>query len=161
MVQNGAIARPSQETFHMIRVALTLATVSLGLSVAFAAQDPIAARRALMKANGDQAKIGAAMIKGEMPFDPAAAHKIFTTFEDTSAKAPALFPETSKTGGETAASLKIWQNLDDFKTKLVKLGSDAKEADAKVTDLASFKAGFISVTKDCRDCHEGYRIKRS
>jgi hypothetical protein len=30
-----------------------------------------------MKDNGDQAKIGAAMVKGEAPFDLAKVHKIF------------------------------------------------------------------------------------
>ena len=48
-----------------------------------------------MKHNGDQAKIGAAMAKGEAPFDLAAAQKIFATFEDTAVKASALFQENS------------------------------------------------------------------
>jgi len=39
--------------------------IVLGLGVAVAQQDPIAARKALMMTNGDQAKIGAAMMKGE------------------------------------------------------------------------------------------------
>jgi cytochrome c556 len=34
-----------------------------------------------MKENADQAKIGAAMAKGEAPFDLAKTHKIFATFE--------------------------------------------------------------------------------
>ena len=52
----------------------TMAAIALGACVAVAQEDPIKARKALMKANGDQAKIGAAMAKGEAPFDAAAVH---------------------------------------------------------------------------------------
>jgi Cytochrome C' len=90
---------------HMIRAALAIASaaaIGLGAHIAAAQQDPIAARKALMKDNADQAKIGTAMTKGEAPFDLAKVQKIFATFEDTAAKAPALFPEHSidqPTGG--------------------------------------------------------------
>src|SRR6202034_3120967 len=99
----------------MIRTVFAIGAIVLGMSVAIAQQDPIAARKALMKANGDQAKIGAAMLKGEAPFDVDKAQKIFTTFEDAAAKMPSLFPDNSKTGGETAADPKIWESMDDFK----------------------------------------------
>jgi cytochrome c556 len=145
----------------MIRTVLAMAAITLGVSVAMAQQDPIAARRALMKANGDQAKIGAAMAKGEAPFDLAAAKKIFVTFEDAAGKMPALFPDTSKTGGDTAADPKIWENMADFKAKFVKFGEDAKAAGASVTDLDSFKAAFGNIGKnDCGACHQDYRLKK-
>jgi cytochrome c556 len=146
----------------MLRAVLAVATIALGLSVAAAQQDPIAARRALMKSNGDQAKIGAAMMKGEAPFELDTARKIFATFEDAAAKMPALFPDNSKTGGETAADPKIWENMDDFKVRFGKFGADAKDAAGKVTDLDSFKAAFGTIGKnDCGGCHEKYRVKKS
>ena len=146
----------------MIRAFLAVAAIALGVGVALAQQDPIAARRALMKANGDEAKMGAAMAKGEAPFDLAKARKMFATFEDASAKAPALFPDNSKTGGDTAAKPEIWENMDDFKARLVKLGADAKAAGESVTDLDSFKAAFGNIGKnDCGGCHEKYRVKKS
>jgi cytochrome c556 len=146
----------------MIRIAFAVAVIALGVGAAIAQQDPIAARKALMKANGDQAKIGVAMIKGGAPFDVDKARKVFATFEDAAAKAPSLFPDNSKTGGDTAADPKIWQNIDDFKARLAKLGADAKDAAAKVTDLDSFKAAFGSIGKnDCGGCHEKYRVKKS
>ena len=49
----------------MIRTVFVIAAIALGVGIAVAQQDPIAARKALMKANGDQAKIGVAMMKGE------------------------------------------------------------------------------------------------
>jgi len=146
----------------MIRTVFAVAAIALGVSVAIAQQDPIAARKALMKANGDQAKIGAAMMKGEAPFDLDNAHKIFAAWEDAAAKMPSLFPDNSKTGGETAADPKIWENMDDLKARFAKLGTDAKDAVAKVTDLDSFKAAFGSIGKnDCGGCHEKYRVKKS
>jgi cytochrome c556 len=146
----------------MMRTTFAVAVIALGVGVAVAQQDPIAARKSLMKANGDQAKIGAAMMKGEAPFDLDKVHKMFATFEDAAAKMPALFPDNSKAGGETAADPKIWENMDDFKARFAKLGTDAKDAIAKITDLDSFKAAFGSIGKnDCGSCHEKYRIKKS
>ena len=146
----------------MIRSVFIVAGVALSLTVALAQQDPIAARKALMKANGDEAKIGAAMMKGEAPFDLAAAKKIFAAWEDAAMKMPELFPDNSKTGGDTAARAEIWQNIPDVKERFAKLGADAKEAAATVTDLNSFKAAFGSIGKnDCGGCHEKYRVKKS
>ena len=146
----------------MIRSVFIVAGVALSLTVALAQQDPIAARKALMKANGDEAKIGAAMMKGEAPFDLAAAKKIFAAWEDAAMKMPELFPDNSKTGGDTAARAEIWQNIPDVKERFAKLGADAKQAAATVTDLNSFKAAFGSIGKnDCGGCHEKYRVKKS
>jgi cytochrome c556 len=146
----------------MIRTVFAVAAIALGISVAVAQQDPIAARKALMKTNGDQAKIGAAMMKGEAPFDLDKTHTIFAAWQDAAAKMPALFPDNSKTGGETAADPKIWENMDDLKARFTKFGTDAKDAEAKVTDLDSFKAAFGNIGKnDCSGCHEKYRVKKS
>jgi cytochrome c556 len=146
----------------VLAVAAVGVTVAVGVCAATAQQDPIAARKALMKSNGDAAKIAGAMIKGEQPFDLAAAHKIFATFQDAAAKMPALFPDNSKTGGDTSADPKIWENMADFKAKFAKFGEDAKAADASVKDLDSFKASMGDIGKnDCGGCHQTYRIKKS
>jgi cytochrome c556 len=135
--------------------------IALGATVVLAQQDPIAARKALMKANGQAAGALAKMLKGEAPFDPAVAKKAFASFEDAAAKMPTLFPDNSKIGGETAASPKIWENMADVKARFVKLGNDAKAADASVKDLDSLKAAFSQLGKNCNDCHELYRLKKS
>ena len=106
----------------MIRTLSVIAAIGLAVTVATAQQNPIAARKQLMKDNGDQAKIGAAMAKGEAPFDLAKAHKIFATFEDAAAKAPALFQDNSAEQATAddpyTASPEIWKNMDDFKSKM-------------------------------------------
>jgi cytochrome c556 len=146
----------------MFRTVSILAVVALCAGAAVAQQDPIAARKALMKTNGDQAKIGASMAKGDTPFDMETARKVLAAFEDAAMKAPSLFPDNSKTGGDTAADPKIWENIDDFKARFAKLGTDAKDAIAKVSDLDSFKAAFGAIGKnDCGGCHEKYRVKKS
>jgi cytochrome c556 len=138
-----------------------VAVVALGTTVVLAQQDPIAARKALMKANGQGAGALAKMLKGEAPFDPAVAKKAFASFEDAAAKMPTLFPDNSKIGGETAASPKIWENMADVKARFVKLGNDSKAADASVKDLDSLKAAFSQLGKNCNDCHELYRLKKN
>jgi cytochrome c556 len=146
----------------MFRIVSAMTVIALCAGAAIAQQDPIAARQSLMKANGEQAKIGAAMAKGDTPFDIEKARKVFTAFEDAATKAPSLFPDNSKTGGNTAADPKIWENIDDFKARFAKFGTDAKDAIANVSDLDSFKAAFGAIGKnDCGGCHEKYRLKKS
>jgi cytochrome c556 len=146
---------------QMIRTVLAVAAVALGATVVVAQQDPIAARKALMKANGEQARVGTQMVKGEAPFDLAKAKAVFVTFQDAAAKMPNLFPDNSKTGGDTAASPKIWENKADVTARFGKLGQEAKAAEAAVRDLDTFKAQFPEVTKNCGGCHEQYRVRRS
>jgi cytochrome c556 len=143
----------------MKRLVLAATTLALGMSIALA-ESPIAARQALMKKNGDAAKVGAAFMKGEAAFDLAKAKAIFAAYADAAAKMPALFPADSKTGEKTEALPVIWEKMDDFKAKFEKFGADAKDAQAKVTDEATFKAIFPVVQKNCGGCHQTYRVKK-
>jgi cytochrome c556 len=154
----------------MIRAVFAVASVAaiaLGVGVAIAQQDVIKERKDLMKANGDQAKIGAAMMKGEKPFDAAAVHKMFATFEDAAAKMPNLFPPNSKDeSGSPAADKyspteKVWTDMADFKARFEKLGSDAKAADASVKDVDTLKEALGNIGKnDCGACHHDYRVEK-
>jgi cytochrome c556 len=114
-----------------------------------------------MKANGQQAALGAKYVKGEEPFDLAKAKAIFAQYQEAAAKMPNLFPENAKTGGETAALPAVWEKKADFEAKFVKFGADAKDAATKVKDEASFKEAFPAVQKNCGGCHETYRMKKS
>jgi cytochrome c556 len=144
----------------MTRTVLAVAALVLGVAAANA-QDPIAARKALMKATGGQAAQGAKFMKGEEPFDLAKAQAIFTQYEKTSAEAKSLFPDNSKTGGDTAALPAVWDKRADFEAKMAKFGADAKEAASRVKDLDSFKAAVPEVQKSCGGCHETFRAKKS
>jgi cytochrome c556 len=141
----------------MVRVILAVAALVLAASLAAAQSNPIAARKALMKANGDQAKIGAAIAKGDTPFDLAKVQTMFATFMEAAEKAPALFPDNSKTGGKTEALPAIWKNKPDFEARFAKLGAEAKAAQDEVKDLATFKAVWSGlIRKNCTGCHEKY-----
>ena len=142
--------------------AAVLVAVMFGASAVVAEQqDPIAERQALMKDVGKHTKLGAAMAKGEKPFDLATAREIFATYEKSAAKMPELFPKGSTKGHKTTAAPKIWEKMDDFKARFTKFGDAAKKAQASVTDLDSFRAAFGPLTKNnCGGCHKEYRIKR-
>jgi cytochrome c556 len=146
----------------MIRIVLAALAVALGITVVVAQSDPIAARKALMKKNGEEAKIGTAMVKGEAPFDLAKMQTMFATFADSATKMPALFPDNSKTGGETAALPAIWENKADFDARMANFGKNANAAKAEIKDAATFKAKWGGFAKDnCGGCHEKYRQKKS
>ncbi len=138
-----------------------IAVVAFGATAVVAQQDPIAARKAVMKSVGQATGAVTKMVKGEAPFDLATAKKSFATYQDAAAKMPDLFPANSKTGGETTAAPKIWEDMADFKAKFVKFGADAKAAEASVKDLDSLKAAMGTMGKNCGGCHELYRIKKS
>ena len=145
----------------MIRTVLTIAVLAFGATTLVAQTDPIAARRALMKTNGDENKIATEMLEAKRPFDLAAAKKVFASFADAGQKAPALFPDTSKTGGDTAALPAIWENKADFDAKLAKFASESKAAVDATKDLDSFKVQVTEVRKNCGGCHQTYRKKAS
>jgi cytochrome c556 len=145
----------------MFRTVLAVTAIAAGVTVVAAQSDPIAARRAHMKEVGSQTKTGGGMAKGEIPYDQSKAQGIFAAYVKAAADLPNLFPETSKTGGDTAALPTIWANMSDFKARSEKFGADAKAAQASVKDLDSFKGAFSGVTKNCGGCHETYRAKKS
>ena len=145
----------------MIRTVFAASVLAIGVTVVAAQSDPIAARKALMKANGDQAKIAGAMLRGEAPFDLAKAKAALASFQEAGEKAPALFPDNAKTGGDTAALPKVWEDKADFNAKLAKFAADSKAAGGSVTDLDSFKAAMSNIGKQCGGCHELYRVKKS
>lgn len=165
LVFAGIVKTTTQREMNMkLATVLSVAAfagIAFGATAVLAQSDPIVARQDLMKANGKEAKLGAAMAKGEKPFDLAAAKKIFVTFENSAQKMPDLFPPTSKTGHKTTAAPKIWEDMAGFKAHFKKLGEDAKKAEASVTDLTSFKTAFVAVTKNCGGCHREYRVKKN
>ncbi|WP_460448640.1 c-type cytochrome [Alsobacter sp. SYSU BS001988] len=145
----------------MIRAIIAAAVVSLGATVVFAQGDVIAQRRDVMKSVGGATKDPGGMLKGETAFDLAKVQKALATYQDAAKKMPGLFPENSKTGGETTAAPKIWDDMAGFKAAFQKFEADAVKASAEIKDEASFKANFPAVLKNCGGCHESYRVKKS
>lgn len=145
----------------MLRTVLAVAAITIGVSAVVAQSDPIAARKGLMKNMGAATKTGGQMAKGEVPYDQAKAQEIFATYIDVADKMPPLFPDNSKTGGETTAAPKIWEDKAGFQAAFTKLKTEATAAKGAVKDADSFKASFGGLTKNCGGCHETYRVKKS
>jgi cytochrome c556 len=144
----------------VVRTVLAVAAFAFGVTAVVAQGDPIAARKAIMKENGNQARISREMIEGKQPFSLDAAKKVLVTFQDAAAKMPGLFPDSSKSG-DTAALPAVWEHKADFDAKFAKFGADAKAAEAKVKDLDSFKAEMAEIGKNCGGCHQTYRKRPS
>lgn len=162
----------------MIRPVFAVAAVAVGVSLAIAqqgnsktggltiaaapaCQDVINTRQELMKKSAAAGKAGAAMIKGETPFDLAKAKEIFAAFADDAGKMPVLFPDCSRTGEHTNAAPEIWSNADDFKAAIAKFAADIEAGQDSTKDLDTFKASFQAIGKDCGSCHEKFRVKQS
>ena len=141
----------------MIRNVLGVAVRAFGATTLVAQTDPIAARKALMKTNGDQNRVATEMLEGKRPFNLDEAKKVFVVFAEAGEKAPALFPDNSKTGGDTAALPPIWENKADFNAKLAKFASESKAAGDATKDLDTFKVQITEVRKNCGGCHQTYR----
>jgi cytochrome c556 len=144
----------------MIRTALVAAGLVLGLTTVVAQSDPIAERKNAMKAVGAATGLGAKIAKGEEAFDAAKVQGIFKVYVDAAKKVPTLYPANSKTGGDTSAATKIWEDEAGFKAAFVKFEADATAGGTAATDLAGFRTAFGNVTRNCGSCHETYRIKR-
>ena len=144
-------------------VSLCLALAIGGFSAsAFAAEDPISARKAIMKSVGAAAGAGGGMLKGEIPFDPKIATLALRTMNAAAYSFGDYFPEGSETGMDTTASPKIWQDMAGFSEKMAKFRADADAAaNSKPETLEAFKAAFGSVAQNCKGCHETYRIKKN
>ena len=125
--------------------------------------DVIKGRRALMKANGEGAKVIGAMLKGEAKFDAAAAgdalkgmvaagHGFGVDFAKN-------FTDGSKTG-DTKASPDIWGAKDDFTKKAMAFETDASAALASVaTGGDAFNAAAGKMFGNCKGCHEKYKLQ--
>lgn len=141
-----------------------LAGALLALAVpAHAADDPIAVRQALMSSNGASAGMAGAVLKGELPYNPAIGKAVLVSLNATAMAFGDYFPEGSGDDPRTEAAPKIWQDMADFRAKLDEFQaktSAAVQAAGKEgpADAEAFKAAVQPVLGTCKDCHESYRI---
>jgi cytochrome c556 len=142
----------------MIRSILVASAILVGLSAAVAQNDPIAERKSIMRGNGAAVRLGTQMVRGEAPFDLAKAKEVYSGISAGMTRFPNLFPENTKTGGDTKAGPRIWEDPQGFRAAAAKIVQDASQAAAATTDQASFQANLQRVTANCGACHQAYRI---
>jgi cytochrome c556 len=144
----------------MVRTILVGAALAIGVTAAVAQTNVIETRRNTMKGVGAATRIGNQMSKGEIPFDAAKAKEVLATYAKAADVMHTYFPDTSKTGGETTASPKIWESQAEFRKRFDDWGAEIKKVSASADDLASFRTAFGTVTQACNGCHETFRVKR-
>lgn len=144
-------------------IRLTLATIAVSATASgvIAQSDPIATRKALMKEGNNHARSLVGMMRGQTPFDAAAVDAAFAQWADTAKRLPGLFPDNSRTGGDTRAAPKIWDAKGDFDAKSAAFGKAvADNRDKAKASLDGLKAAIPEVGKTCDNCHEDYRLSR-
>jgi cytochrome c556 len=143
----------------MKRLTAVVIALACGVGAVWADTDPIAERRALMKNDGMAAKTMFDMSKGTVPFDLATVQNSLKTLYEGASKSAALFPDSSMTGGGTAALPAIWQNKADFDARFAKFVKDVAAAQTGIVDEATFKTFAPAVFQNCGSCHELYKAK--
>jgi cytochrome c556 len=148
----------------MMRTVVVVGALLLGAGAVMAQQDLVKAAQTVMKGNGKNAGALGAIVKGEKPYDQATVDAALAQFEDTASKLPTLFPESIKglkADGDYSASSKVWEDKAGFDARIVSFSKALKEAKPRIKDLDTLKATFPAIGKECKDCHETYRVKNS
>ena len=142
----------------MLRVVVGVVLLGLGATVVLAQNvGVIKERQDLMKANAEATKAPVAMMKGEAPFDLPKVQASLKTFQDNAVKLKTMWPEDSRTGGNTRALPAIWNNVKVYLDWFDGFGKDAKAAAAAIKDEASFKTEWPKVIGYCGGCHKDFR----
>lgn len=123
---------------------------------ALAQSGPIGERKQAMKAMGEKAEMGAAILKGQAPYDAAKAALIFTTFAEGSKGFGQLFPPGSDTG-DTKALPAIWSDRAGFDAARAKFQQLVADNAPKAGTADGFKAAFVAVADGCRSCHQSFK----
>jgi cytochrome c556 len=142
----------------MTRILSTVAALAVAATVAYAQNlEAIKQRQDAMKAVGNAAKGPGAMAKGEAMFELPKVQAALKVYQEQARKLLNLYPEDSKTGGETAALPVIWERKQEFLAGYEKLAQDAAAAAAVIKDEASFKTEWPKVMGNCGTCHKTFR----
>jgi cytochrome c556 len=163
LTASRATASLSHVTDHgketRMRRPLAVITVLLSLSQAAQAQNVklIEERQSHLEAMGKSVKQPGAAFRGDEAFDLAKVQAALKTIEEKTTLLPALFPDDSKTGADTEALPKIWDNKADFEGRFKKLNEAAKAAQSSITDEETFRAQWKEFMGNCGGCHKEYR----
>jgi cytochrome c556 len=145
----------------MNTVLSAIMVICLGTTAAIAAGEPQTVRQEMMKKAGGAAGALGAIAKGEKPYDAEAVKAALTTLAEVGKTFPDHFPAGSETGLDTEASPKIWESMDDFKEKSIKLATVAEAQLASMpADQAGVGAALQAIGPTCGDCHQSYRLKK-
>jgi cytochrome c556 len=150
----------SIRTTTLVSAAL-IAVIAAGTALA---ADPIETRKKTMKAiGGSFGGVMVKMVKGEIPYDAAAAKKAAATMNEAAAgiDIAALFPKGSEKGGDTEALPAIWSDAAGFKAAMDKMKSTVAAQAGNVDQGADkLKMAVAEIGKTCKGCHDTYRAQK-
>lgn len=147
-------------TFKAIRSVAIAGLLSAAIAAPMVAQaamsgdEAIAKRQEIMKLNGKTLKEA-----GGLSGDAAVAAG--QTFVDNFAAVGAadLWTEDSSMSPDTKALPAVWENPEDFQTKMMAASTAAAKvlAAAQSGDEAAYKASLMELGGTCKSCHETYK----
>ena len=144
----------------MVKISLIAGLAAAGLALpAVAAEDPIAARQALMSANGAAGAVAGAMLKDELPYSPVVAKSVIATVNGTAHAVGDFFPEGTLDPAKSEAKANIWEDPAGFTEALVTFQEAAASGKDGPADKAAFGAAMKPVFDACQGCHEDYRVE--
>jgi cytochrome c556 len=139
----------------MLRFVALCSALVVGVTASYAQNlEVIKQRRAAMGAIAKASTPNFQMMKGEAKFDLAAVQANMKTMQAEAEKLKSLFPDDSKTGGDTDASPKIWQDKAGFNGTLDGMIAALKSAAGAIKDEASLKTEYPKVARSCGGCHK-------
>ena len=132
-----------------------LTVFAMGTTLVYAQNlEPIEKRRAAMKAIAKAGSPPFQMLKGSAPFELAKVQATLKTFQDEAAKLKTLFPEDSRSGGDTDATPKIWQDKAAFEKAIDTFVGIVGTAATLIKDEETFKVEYPKVAASCGGCHK-------
>ena len=146
---------------------ILVSTIAAGVlattaSAAFAGEEAIEYRKAVMKAVGGHMKGRSMILKGQAgDMSDIASHA--SAMAGLAKATETAFPEGSgPMDGKTEAKMDVWEKPDDFKkvtAAFVEYSNALAEA-AKSGDKAAIGAALGALGKNgCKACHDGFREK--
>ena len=147
----------------MKRVLVAAAALAVSVSAVVAQQDVAVKQQNLMKEQGKHMYgVVLKMVKGEIPYDQAAAEAALKALGDSVITIPSVFatnPKQDVVNATYGSSQKIWQTKSDFDAKVPPVAKAIADAKGTFKDPATLKVAFDAVQAKCNGCHDDYRVK--
>jgi cytochrome c556 len=140
----------------MLRIAAALVALAVGATVVWAQNlEVIKQRREVMRTIANASSVNFKMAKGETPFDLATVQSNLKKMQDQIGKFKDLFPDDSKTGGNTDADTSIWEKRAEFNKAVDNYVTAAGNAASAIKDEATLKTEYPKLARDgCGGCHK-------
>lgn len=109
-----------------------------------------------------QAEVGALKVAVDQGLDPKPYVNGIKAIENWGKTIPAIFPDGTQTGHNTAAKPEIWSDRAGFEKASANMVAAAEKLEqlAAASDKDGFKTQFAALGGTCGACHRAYRVQR-